>query len=228
MLKILHAALISSALMASPLAAQDDPFEFHELEGMGPKAIGERALAGLDHAEIVAVEFNDHPMDPPGMNRVYLFEMPRRTGNGCVRGRWYTNFRTAVPPLTRRGLDMESRSRSQEVALASDVPCQFADFTSISREMEADVALGLLQELADLSGTERPIACEDRTDTDLCRNDDFVRRQLRYLSAWSLVLDDDGNPEFRLGERGGVVTSVTMPANRAQPVQVARYVPPPF
>ena len=108
------------------------------------------------------------------------------------------------------------------------MPCLFADFTSIPREMEADVARGLLQELSDLSETERPIVCEDRTETDLCLIDDFARLQLRYLSAWSLVLDDNGNPEFRLGERGGVVTTVTMPADRAQPVQVARYVPPPF
>ncbi|KLE33805.1 hypothetical protein [Aurantiacibacter luteus] len=211
------AALAAICIPAAPVAAQDAEW-VSTLEGRAPAEMGLVLLGERDHAEIVEIVDRTMGMTPPGMRDYALLERPVRMGDACQRVRW------DVTAGISDGLSTRSAYARRQVALAPADPCEFADYATLADGIEDEQGVELLRMASALHETGRPLECGDETASDLCRTDNYLRLQLRYLTATRIARDGDSTVVWF----GEPFTEVRVPDDEGSPIAVVRRVPAVF
>ncbi|WP_047004694.1 hypothetical protein [Aurantiacibacter luteus] len=212
-LRTLTTGIILLAL-ARGAAAQDVDLSWRDLDGLTPAQIGDRALAGLDHEEIVAIEVNRAALTAQGEHRVLLHELPKRLGEvGCVRTVWDVTLLDAPDVSERhRQMALAGRRSAKRVAYSPDRPCLFADFVRVSG-ISPEQAMAGLAHLAEWRSQERALECGDTSGSDICTRPQAAISMARQTAP--LVIGREGAEwwyALRPGTRLRLADDLTAPA----------------
>ena len=156
-------------ITGSPAAAHGEDFLWQHVEGLSPREVGELALGGLDHREIIHVEAPGDHMLHAGEHRLTLYEMPRRLGTeGCVRQVWPLTLRE-TPYLSElhRQIELDRRSSRTQVALSADRPCIVANYAYAAGLTAGETLEGLVV-LEEWRSQERELDCSDTSGNAIC------------------------------------------------------------
>jgi hypothetical protein len=162
-----------------------EPVQLMDLDGKSPASVGELVLSGKSHREVVAIEkFRGWTFG--GHYSVLLYESPLRHGEACKRLMWKATFRLPSEDW-RKGttIGLLSLEETEQVALASDEPCELVEYASLESGMAPDEGIKTLMLLRDLTDNldAYSIECVDETESSLCRR---IEISLRYSAARSI------------------------------------------
>lgn len=219
----------AALFFAAPAYGQNQ-LDWGDLEGLTPAEIGELVLQGLDHGQIIQIEYRSGSMYPFGEHDLLLYQKAERVGdNGCHRLAWSATVLDELPVEDAyTQLILDRRRSSDQVSLSAGVPCLFADYTSLANSVSPDEGLLALSALEGFKSSARAYTCSDETRGNLCLTEERVRGQIRQLNAWMVQRAAQGGWVFWMGERGGIVTEVTLPSDTAEPARIERRIPAPF
>jgi hypothetical protein len=194
-------------------------------DALPPEAAGRAALAGRDHAPIVAVEpERTRALQPPGVRERYLVERARQTARGCVRNRWEATFHATSADGDPSLANVRPAS---EIALSRDGDCPAQGYASIGSDLSRDAAFDALAIVETLrSGRTRAAVCKDATPSRLCDSPASIRNRLSAIAPWH-VKRDEGDIIVWMGTPGQPVTEIRYALADPSAVVIERRIPPP-
>ncbi len=211
------------------LSTAQAPVTLAEALALPPKQAGERVLAPEPHGQIIETEvLPQRGMDPPGTVEVEMREATHTLRAGCQRHIWRVTFRQSQGD-TREEAQPSSKYAKQHVALKNGSSCAGVSFAEVGGTLTTDQALAALVVLQMGISSHRQLiaACQDNTQSGMCRSDAHLREELRRLSPW-VVTNQDGATQIWLGIPGQSITVVTTNVETQRITKVSRYVPAPF
>ena len=109
-----------------PVAAHaQERLQWADLGCLTPQQIGEAILGQRSHRVIVDIVRDVHPMVPPQVEALTLFEMPTAVEGGCKRTSWQVSVHVEAFEARTSGLQ-DTLSKSDYLALNDNSPCLFA------------------------------------------------------------------------------------------------------
>ena len=222
--KIFKSLSLITLMSVSPAAAHAEDFLWQHVEGLSPREVGELALSGLDHREIVHVEAPGDRMLPPEEHRLTLYEMPQRLGTeGCVRQVWPLTLRE-TPYLSElhRQIELDRRSSRTQVALSPDRPCIVANYAYAAGLTAGETLEGLVV-LQEWRSQERELDCSDTSGNAICERPRYALSIARSATPTMVGRNADGW-WFALEEGGRLMISI----DPDTPARMRRAMPVPF
>lgn len=202
------------------------PPQLIDIEGLSTKEAGELILAGNEHRDIVAIgPESNTSLAPPGQEILELAESPVRSETGCRRRLWIATFQ--LPVEGRRGANgLRGVRATDEVALASDRPCELKIYSGLGPGVSPERGLALLAELRAIANNTRSarFECKDSTGSGFCRNDANIRATLGNTPTWH-IMEKNGEAVLWLGGRGDGFTEARFGASDV--VKIDRRIPAP-
>lgn len=198
------------------------------IEGLSPEAAGQIILKDHEHGVIESVA-QDLGLDAPGVTTLKLRERPSSISGGCVRKKWSASFRRQ-PGVTPGSATLTSAYAVTEVSLPSLPDCSHGEFVHVNPGLTVEEALSALARLQDIRSGRAKVgfSCSDSTASALCETAETIRQELASLPAWAVTRKNGETLELWLGERGHLVTAVSISATAPGHVAVERRVPAPF
>jgi hypothetical protein len=199
-----------------------------QVQLLSPEAAGDAVLRGQQHGPIELFEAPTGGMLPPGMIEGHFVERPTIAGSACVRRVWTVTFR-AEPSADIATAKAESTYSGQEITLSAKGICPSGRYTHLDPGIDADQGRKALEKLHEVTAAKyrTVFRCSDKTSSDLCSSDKFIRTALRSMKPWAIT-SRDGDILIWLGEKGSAVTEVRFKPGHKSDVFVKRSIPAPF
>ncbi len=199
-----------------------------EVLQLPPANAGEVILEGKNHKTIKSVvQTTARYSQPPGWIQLELIEEARRIAGGCSRKRWIATFQHHENEIPDEAVLVRTYGRV-EIAPTASQDCSKSSYVGLNSGVDLDDGFAALMKLEDIRSGAAQVAfsCSDLTGSQLCKDTETTRLELAAIEPW-MVSFHEGSFELWLGEPGQIVTKVRLGSSSADPVTVARLVPPP-